>query len=121
MLSFFILLKSSIVISPLFIKFIIFRHTLQEKQLVIYVFFILKEKTDTFLHQLNMFRMEDPIGFEPTIRQLQCRALPLGYGSIYVNIHIIAKQYLFVKGKKCFFIFWHSSIDSANLSGIILV
>ena len=26
--------------------------------------------------------LEDPVGFEPTIRELQSHALPLGYGSI---------------------------------------
>ena len=26
--------------------------------------------------------MEDPVGFEPTIRELQSLALPLGYGSL---------------------------------------
>ena len=32
--------------------------------------------------------MEDPVGFEPTIRELQSRALPLGYESGYVLNYI---------------------------------
>ena len=32
----------------------------------------------------NSFFMEAPIGFEPMIRVLQTRALPLGYGAEYL-------------------------------------
>ena len=32
--------------------------------------------------EVLIFLMEDPVGFEPTIRELQSHALPLGYRSI---------------------------------------
>ena len=32
-------------------------------------------------HIIFKLGMEDPVGFEPTIRELQSLALPLGYGS----------------------------------------
>ena len=43
------------------------------------------------------FLMEDPVGFEPTIRELQSHALPLGYGPkkmlhIHFNIKYISCQ-----------------------------
>ena len=31
--------------------------------------------------------LEAPNGFEPMIRQLQCHALPLGYGAIYEALY----------------------------------
>ena len=41
---------------------------------------IYKEKNE--LKSSNKINLEDPVGFEPTIRELQSHALPLGYGSI---------------------------------------
>ena len=42
-----------------------------------------EKRLDTLLYQTYCSLMEAPTGFEPAIRQLQCRALPLGYRATY--------------------------------------
>src|SRR5690554_1834615 len=43
------------------------------------------------IQQINIF-MEAPIGFEPMIRELQSRALPLGYGATLYRLCFIIKM-----------------------------
>ena len=45
--------------------------------------------------------MEDVVGFEPTLRELQSRALPLGYGSKeHNNYNKIKKNIQYILCKK---------------------
>ena len=47
-----------------------------------------KEKNSDTLYQSYCSLMEVPAGFEPAIRQLQCRALPLGHGTTYERLKL---------------------------------
>ena len=42
-----------------------------------------EKRLNTKLYQTDCSLMEAPTGFEPAMRQLQCRALPLGYRATY--------------------------------------
>lgn len=55
------------------------------------------------------------------IRQLQCRALPLGYRATYhfATLLYYSKDYIPCQQIDIFFIFWHSFVDSAKKRSII--
>ena len=73
-----------------------------------------EKRPDTALYQTYCSSMEAPTGFEPAIRQLQCRALPLGYRAINLRSFIISKSNINIKQKNIFLSFWHSCVDSAK-------